>query len=110
MERPAALLDYLAETAGSTRVEAGFKDSKRGGWGWHPSKMQVVSRVERLWLAMVVALGWSVSLGSQADRRRPVPCPERFPPTHLARKGGKRFPEQRCCPPQKANSLTLNLF
>jgi hypothetical protein len=48
-------------------VEAGFKDVKRGGWGWHHSKMQDASRVERLWLAMAVAMVWTVSVGSQAE-------------------------------------------
>jgi len=84
-------------------IEAGFKDFKRGGWGWHHSKMQVASRVERLWLAMAVALVWTVSVGSQADSQRPVPCREHVPPTHVARKCGKRSQEQpaaRClsCP------------
>ncbi len=53
-------------------VEAGFKDLKRGGWGWQHSKMQAASRVERLWLAMAVALVWTVRLGSQADSQLPV--------------------------------------
>lgn len=48
-------------------VEAGFKDVKRGGWGWHHSKMKEASRVERLWLAMAVAMVWTVRVGSQAE-------------------------------------------
>ncbi|HEX6551877.1 MAG TPA: transposase [Ktedonobacteraceae bacterium] len=39
-----------------TWIEAGFKDVKRGGLGWHHSKMQDAGRVERLWLAMAVAM------------------------------------------------------
>src|SRR5215813_3851381 len=41
----------------------------RGGWGWHHSKMQDASRVERLWLAMAVAMVWTVGVGSQADNQ-----------------------------------------
>lgn len=48
-------------------VEAGFTDLKRGGWGWHHSKMREASRVERFWLAMAAALVWTVSVGNQAD-------------------------------------------
>jgi hypothetical protein len=45
-------------------VETGYKDFKRGLWGWHHSKMQNAHRVERLWLA--VAQVWAVSVGCQA--------------------------------------------
>lgn len=75
-------------------IEAGFKDLKRGGWGWHHSKMREANRVERLWLAMAVAFVWTVAVGSQADSQRPRPCPEHLPPTHVARKRGKRSQEQ----------------
>lgn len=67
-------------------VEAGFKDLKRGGWGWHHSKMRDASRVERLWLAMAVAMVWTVRLGSQADSLLPGGTLEHLPPTHIARK------------------------
>ncbi len=50
-----------------TWIETGFKDFKRGLWGWHHSKMVEVSRVERLWLAMAVAQLWTVSVGCQAE-------------------------------------------
>ena len=52
-----------------TWIEGGFKDFKRGLWGWHHSKMQRASSVERLWLAMAVAQLWCVSLGCQAEVR-----------------------------------------
>ena len=42
-------------------VEGGFKDIKSAGFGWHHEKMQDAGRVERLWLAMAVALVWMVS-------------------------------------------------
>ncbi len=60
-------------------IEAGFKDFKRGSWGWRHSLMQAASRVERLWLAMAVALVWTAAVGSQADSQRPVPSPEHVP-------------------------------
>src|SRR3989442_12609850 len=40
---------------------------KRGLWGWHHSKMERASSVERLWLAMALAQLWCVSLGCQAE-------------------------------------------
>lgn len=40
----------------------GFKDFKRGLWGWHHSKMQRASSVERLWLAMALAQLWCVRM------------------------------------------------
>ncbi len=76
-------------------IEAGFKDVKRGGFGWHHSKMQDAGRVERLWLAMAVAMVWMVGLGSQADSQRPQPCLEQLPTTHIARKQMKRAPTQQ---------------
>jgi len=76
-------------------IEAGFKELKRGGWGWHHSKMQDASRVERVWLAMAVALVWTVRLGSQADSQLPVAHVERLPPAHIARQRVKSEPAQR---------------
>src|SRR5947209_17843872 len=53
-----------------TWIEGGFKDFKRGLWGWHHSKMERASSVERLWLAMALAQLWCVSLGCQAEVRQ----------------------------------------
>jgi hypothetical protein len=53
-----------------TWIETGFKDFKRGLWGWHHSKMQEARRVERFWLAMAVAQLWSVSVGCQAEEEQ----------------------------------------
>src|SRR3989442_3571227 len=50
-----------------TWIEGGFKDFKRGLWGWHHGKMKRASSVERLWLAMALAQLWCVSLGCQAE-------------------------------------------
>jgi Transposase DDE domain len=75
-------------------IEAGFKDVKRGGLGWHHSKMLDAQRVERLWLAMAVAMVWMISLGTQADSQRPVTCLEQLPQAHIARKRLQREPIQ----------------
>jgi hypothetical protein len=32
-------------------IEAGFKDTKRGGWQWHQTKMKDPERAARLWVA-----------------------------------------------------------
>ncbi len=77
-----------------TWIEAGFKDVKRGGLGWHHSKMLDAGRVERLWLAMAVAMVWMVAVGSQADSQRPIACWEQLPQAHIARKRLQRAPTQ----------------
>jgi Transposase DDE domain len=48
-------------------IEAGFKDTKRGGWHWEHTKMSDPSRVERLWLVIAVATLWVLSVGSHAE-------------------------------------------
>ena len=92
-------------------IEAGFKDLKRGGWGWHQSKMHEASRVERLWLAMAVALVWTVRLGSQADSQLPVADVEGLPPGHIARHRVKGAPNwrhaRRLSCPQRGRLLLL---
>jgi hypothetical protein len=92
-------------------IEAAFKDLKRGGWGWHHSKMQDASRVERLWLAMAVALVWTVCLGSQADSQLPAAHVERLSPAHIARQrmrseGGQR-PTRRLSYAQRGRLVLL---
>ena len=57
-----------------TWIEGGFKDFKRGLWGWHHSKMERASSVERLWLAMALAQLWCVSLGCQAEAEFEAAC------------------------------------
>jgi hypothetical protein len=74
-----------------TWIEGGFKDFKRGLWGWHHSKMQHASSVERLWLAMAVAQLWCVSLGCQAEVRQQEHLQRNepgawLPQRHIARK------------------------
>src|SRR5207245_2800065 len=58
------------------------------------SKMLDAGRVERLWLAMAVALVWMVGVGSQADSQLPLPHLEHLPQAHIARKRLQRAPTQ----------------
>jgi hypothetical protein len=92
-EHPWAILTDLAPEAANIAwyglrswVECGFKDFKRGGFGWHHEKMQDAGRVERLWLAMAVAMVWMVSLGVEAESQLPTACPQQLPEQHIARK------------------------
>jgi hypothetical protein len=78
-----------------TWIEGGFKDFKRGLWGWHHSKMQRASSVERLWLALALAQLWCVSLGCQAEVRLEEHVQHHepgasLPANHLARQRRKR--------------------
>lgn len=58
-------------------IECLFKDLKRGGFGWHHTKMTDPARAERLWLALAVATLWLVSVGGAAD---PHLSASSFPP------------------------------
>ncbi len=48
-------------------IEGLFKDIKRGGFKSHLTRMRAPQRVERLWLAITVAMIWLVSVGGQAN-------------------------------------------
>jgi hypothetical protein len=88
-----------------TWIESGFKDFKRGLWGWHHSKMVDASRVERLWLAMAVAQVWTVSIGCQAEEKeRQVASGESLPAQHIARRKRKRPADQ---PPPRQLSCVV---
>jgi len=74
-----------------TWVETGYKDFKRGLWGWHHSKTSSASCVERLWLAMAVAQLWTLSVGCLAEEQREQqPLATELPATHIARRRRKR--------------------
>jgi len=78
-----------------TWIEGGFKDLKRGLWGWHHSKMVQASNVEQLWLAMAVAQLWCLSLGCQAEVQQEAQREQNepgasLPERHSARKRRKR--------------------
>jgi hypothetical protein len=80
-------------------IEGGFKDTKRGGWQWHQTKMVDPERAERLWLAIAVATLWVVSVGGEADMNLPVSSLEALPSTHVARRKatGRSRPRMLSC-------------
>jgi len=67
-------------------IEGGFKDTKRGGWQWHQTKMTDPARASRLWLAIAVATLWVVSVGGEADATEPVSGLDALPELHVARR------------------------
>jgi len=67
-------------------IEGGFKDTKRGGWQWHQTKMTDPARASRLWLAIAVATLWVVSVGGEADASLPTSTLESLPELHIARR------------------------
>jgi hypothetical protein len=67
-------------------IEGGFKDTKRGGWQWHQTKMTDPARANRLWLAIAVATLWVVSVGGEADASQSCCGLEALPELHIARR------------------------
>jgi hypothetical protein len=67
-------------------IEAGFKDTKRGGWRWNNTRMTDPQRAERHWLAIAVATLWAVSVGGEADATLPESSFDELPKRHIARK------------------------
>src|SRR6266542_1033504 len=63
-------------------IECGFKDTKRGGWNWHQTKMQDPARAQRHWLAMVVSTLWVISVGGEVDAHQPASSLEALPEAH----------------------------
>src|SRR5258708_2947557 len=82
-----------------TWIEGGFKDTKRGGWHWHQTKMIDPARAERLWLAIAVATLGVVSVGGEVDANLPVSSLEALPQTHVARRKatGRSRPRRLRC-------------
>lgn len=76
-------------------IECGFKDTKRGGWNWHHTKMEQAARAERHWLVMAVATLWVVSVGGEVDAQVPASTLAALPPTHRAHSGTKGRQKQR---------------
>jgi len=66
-------------------IECGFKQTKRGGWQWHQTKMTDPQRASRLWLAMAVATLWVVSVGGEVDATQPASSIADLPVLHVAR-------------------------
>ena len=57
-------------------IECSFKDTKRGGIGWHQTKTTDPVRAERQWLAIAVAMLWLISVGSEDEVGN---CPQHQP-------------------------------
>jgi hypothetical protein len=92
-------------------IECGFKDTKRGGWNWHHTKMEDPGRAERHWLVMAVATLWVVSVGGQAESQQAVSMLEDLPPTHIARRlnKGRTRPRKMSCFARGIMLITLAL-
>ena len=71
-------------------IEAGFKDLKRGGWGWHHTKMKDPARAERLWLVLTVATLWTLSVGGSVESQLPASSFTPLPDTWSASPKGYR--------------------
>jgi len=69
-----------------TWIECGFKDTKRGGWQWHQTKMKDPERAARLWVAIAVATLWVVSVGGQAEATATCSGLDALPEQHIARR------------------------
>lgn len=76
-------------------IEAGFKDTKRGGWQWHQTKMTDPARASRLWLAIAVATLWVVSVGGEADASMTCSELENLPELHIARRTATKRSQPR---------------
>lgn len=67
-DRPAGQARVI-EYRRRTRIEATFQDCKRRGWNLEASKLEDLARLDRLVLAVVLALWWLSLLGLQVIRR-----------------------------------------
>lgn len=77
-------------------IECLFKDGKRGGFGWHRTKITHPKRAERHWLAMAIATLWQVSVGGEVDANLPISSFDELPLTHVARRNFKNSVLHRC--------------
>jgi len=93
-------------------IECGFKDTKRGGWNWHHTKMEDPARAERHWLVMAVATLWVVSVGGEVDATRPASTLESLPDTHIARRlnKGRKKPRKMSCFAFGILTITVSLL
>jgi len=93
-------------------IECGFKDTKRGGWNWHHTKMEDPARAQRHWLVMAVATLWVVSVGGQSDAAQPASTLDALPATHIARRLCKQRtkPRKMSCFARGIMMLTLAIL
>ena len=76
-------------------IECDFKDTKRGGWHWHQTRISDPARATRFWLAIAVATLWVVSVGGEADATLPASSFEELPANHVARRQLRRRSQPR---------------
>lgn len=93
-------------------IECGFKDTKRGGWSWHHTKMQDPARAERHWLVMAVATLWVVSVGGEGDEEQAVSTMASLPEKHIARRStkGRRKERKMSCFVRGITLMTVALL
>lgn len=48
-------------------IECSYRDIKSDGWKWQLTRVRNPERAERYWLAMAVALLWTITLGGQQE-------------------------------------------
>ncbi len=48
-------------------IESSYRDVKSDGWQWQRTRLTNPERAERQWLAMAVALLWTITLGSEQE-------------------------------------------
>ncbi len=77
-------------------IECLFKDSKRGGFCWHQTKIINPSRAERQWLAIAIATLWQICVGGACDANLPVSGFDELPENHVARRNSKGNLPHRC--------------
>lgn len=90
-----------------TWIEAGFKDTKRGGWQWQNTRMTAAARVTRHWLAIAVATLWAVSVGGEAEATLPPSSFTALPELHIARRTARRTTRPRLVSCFRRGILTI---
>lgn len=48
-------------------IECSYRDLKSDGFGWHKTRLRQPDRAERHWLAMAVAMLWTVTVGGEQE-------------------------------------------
>lgn len=91
-------------------IESAFKDTKRGGLHWEQTKMTEPRRAERLWLAIALALLWSIAMGAQAEASTSASGFAALPQQHIARRNARRAALRRArgeVGPPRGRALSL---
>ena len=54
-------------------IECSYRDIKSDGWQWHRTRLTEPGRAERQWLAMAVALLWTLTMETEDTPPSSVP-------------------------------------